>query len=247
MQELKISNNFNIFHTNINGWKINLIYFLNSLSNSDDSDLIGITETLQKHNKQCFDSWLQYLFNLISKFRRRDNLHNLHNFGRNDLKIQHNEVEAVWVEIITKCRKNKICACIYRHPHQNIQYLDNCLKILNNENKEIYSCGDFNTDLLKIESVSLYQDYYNLLCSFGLLPHIIQPTRTVENQTPSVIDNIFSNNLRNEITAGNLLITFSEHLSQFISVAKENNEYKNSRDYTKLFAESFRCVSAKRK
>ena len=105
--------------------------------------------------------------------------------------------------------------CIYRHPDQNmnafIQYLGNCLKIVNKENKEIYICGDFNFDLLKIESVSLYQEYYNLLCSFGFLPHIIQPTRIVENQTPSVIDNIFSNNLNDDIIAGNLLIAFSEH------------------------------------
>ena len=125
---------------------------------------------------------------------------NLHNFERNDLKIQHHEFEAVWIEIINKVGKNKICGSIYRHPHQNInafiQYLENCLKIVNNENKEIYICGDFNIDLLKIESVSLYQEYYNLLCSFGLFPHIIQPTRIVENQTPSVIDNSFSNNLK---------------------------------------------------
>ena len=70
----------------------------------------------------------------------------------------------------------------------------------------------------------------------------IQPTRIVENQIPSIIDNIFSNNLSNEITAGNLLITFSEHLSQFISVIKGNNDYKNiyARDYSKFCAVSFR-------
>ena len=113
-----------------------------------------------------------------------------------------------------------------------IQYLEKCLKTVNNENKEIYMCGDFN------------QEYYNLLCSFGLLPHIIQPTRIVENETPSVIDNIFSNNLNDDITAGNLLIVFSEHLSQFISVKKENIEYKHynisARDYSKFTTESFR-------
>ena len=108
-------------------------------------------------------------------------------------------------------------------------------------------CGDFNIDLLKIESVSLYQEYYNLLCSFGLLSHIIQPTRIVENQALSVIDNIFSNNLNDDITAGNLLIAFSEHLSQLISGKKVNIEYKHyniyARDYSKFTTESFRDVS----
>ena len=32
------------------------------------------------------------------------------------------------------------------------------------------------------------------------LPHIIQPPRIVENQIPSVIDNIFSNNICEVIT-----------------------------------------------
>ena len=100
---------------------------------------------------------------------------NLPNIERNDLKIQDDEFEAVWDEIIIKGGKNKMCGCIDRYPHQNMvafnQYLDNCLKILNNENKEIYLCGDFNIDLLKIETIGLYQVNYNLLCSFGLLPH----------------------------------------------------------------------------
>ena len=87
-------------------------------------------------------------------------------------------------------------------------------KKLHKEDKEIYLCGDFNIDLLKLETISVYQ-YYNLLCSYGFLPHIIQPTRIVENQIPSVIDNIFSNNICEEITAGNIFIMFSEHLSQF--------------------------------
>ena len=120
------------------------------------------------------------------------------------LKIVNNENMNAFIQYL------EICLKIVNNENMNafIQYLEICLKIVNNENKEIYICGDFNIDLLKIESVSLYQEYYDLLCSFGLLPHIIQPTRIVENQTPSVIDNIFSNNLNDDITAGNLLIAF---------------------------------------
>ena len=58
-----------------------------------------------------------------------------------------------------------------------------------------YQCGDFNIDLLKLETISLYQEDYNLLCSYGFHSHIIQPTRIVENLIPSVIDNIFSDNI----------------------------------------------------
>ena len=69
----------------------------------------------------------------------------------------------------------------------------------------------FNIDLLKIESINSNQEYYNLLCSYGLLPQIIQPTRVVENQSPSLIDNIFTNNISDKITGGNIYLTFSEH------------------------------------
>ena len=85
-------------------------------------------------------------------------------------------------------------------------------------------CGDFNIDLLKIESIN--QEYYNLLCSYGLLPQIIQPTRVVENQSPSLIDNIFTNNISDEITGGNIYLTLSEHFSQFISIKREKMDYK---------------------
>ena len=63
---------------------------------------------------------------------------------------------------------------------------------------KIKICGDFNIGLLKLNKINNYQQFYNLLCSFGFLPLIIQPTRDVENQTPSLIDNIFSNNLSDE-------------------------------------------------
>ena len=71
------------------------------------------------------------------------------------------------------------------------------LSKLTKENKEIYICGDFNIDLLKIENNHIYQQFYNLLCSFGFLPKIIQPTQDTDHHS-TLIDNIFSNNLTDE-------------------------------------------------
>ena len=143
--------------------------------------------------------------------------------------------------------KNIICGCIYRHPRHNLseflQYLEKCLKIIAKENKEVYICGDFNIDLLKIESINSNQEYYNLLCSYGLLPQIIQPTRVVENQSPSLIDNIFTNNISEEITGGNIYLTLSEHFFRFVSVKREKIDYKSksvfTRDYANFSSESF--------
>ena len=46
-------------------------------------------------------------------------------------------------------------------------------------------------------------------------------TRVTENSA-TVIDNIFSNNIEDEILSGNILITFSEHfLSLLLSVGRK--------------------------
>ena len=60
----------------------------------------------------------------------------------------------------------------------------------------------------------------------------------------TIIDNIFSNNIQDDIISGNLLLTFSEHFSQFITVTREKIEFKKLnvylRDYSKFSNESFR-------
>ena len=54
-------------------------------------------------------------------------------------------------------------------------------------------------------------EFYSLLNSHGLLPFIVQPTRVVDSQTPSLIDNIFSTEIilpyaGCDITQANLLL-----------------------------------------
>ena len=98
-------------------------------------------------------------------------------------------------------------------------------------------------DLLKLDKIHNYQQYYNLLRSFGFLHLIVQPTRVVENQTPSLIDNIFCNNLSDDIISGNIYLTLSEHFCQFASIKTEKIDIKNinmySRDYTKCPSKDF--------
>ena len=109
------------------------------------------------------------------------------------------------------------------------------------KNKELYICGDFNFDLLKIDSDNT-QRFFNILCSYGFLPHILQPTRVTEN-TVTVIDNIFSNNIKDNISCGNILLTLTEDVSQFLSVKREKIDLKKvniyQRDYSTFSSESF--------
>ena len=69
--------------------------------------------------------------------------------------------------------------------------METTLNKLANENKDIYICGDFNTDLLKIDKNVNYKKFYEQLCSYGLLPQIIQPTR-ITDTSAIIVDNIFT-------------------------------------------------------
>ena len=72
---------------------------------------------------------------------------------------------------------------------------------------------------------------------------ILQPTRVTAN-TATVIDNIFSNNIQDEITSGNVLLSLSNHFSQIISVKREQMDLKKINifqiDYSKFLGECFR-------
>ena len=139
---------------------------------------------------------------------------------------------------------------MYRHPWNNninfenfFNYLSNTLNKLTKENKELYLCGDFNIDLLKIDDKINYKKFYELLCSYGLLPQIVHPTREFGDSS-TIIDNIFTNNLSNSISSGNILTEISDNYSQFVSVQRDKIDYKTlsiySRDYSKFSADSFR-------
>ena len=254
-EHLNINKKFNIFHTNINGLdsKIhNLHEFLSDVTGK--LDILAITETSENDN-------VGFLCNVDIEGYNKIHTPSMtskggsalyvnssfESFERLDLSIKNDEFESTWAEIKNSKSKNIVCGSIYRHPHYNFKeffiYLEKCLSKLVKENKELYLCGDFNFDLLKIDNDINTHYFFNLLCSFGLLPHILQPTRVTE-YTATVIDNIFSNNIQDDITSGNLLLTLSEHFCQFVSVKREKIDYKKTniyvRDYSKFNAESFR-------
>ena len=139
---------------------------------------------------------------------------------RYDLNIKNVEFETTWIEIKNKKRKNIVCGSVYRHPHNNcddfFQYLETCLMNIAKENKEVYICGDFNFDLLKVDTDHITQHFFNLLCSYGFLPHILQPR--VTEHTATVIDNIFSNNLQDDILSGNVLLILITLLKWYLLI-----------------------------
>ena len=213
-QNLKQNKNFNIFHNNINGLETKFELLHNFFANCDlDLDVIAITETSNQDINNEFKTnikiagYKDYSTSTISNNGGTTMYlkSNLDTNERIDLKIKHKHYESVWVELKNKKNKNVVCGTIYRHPHDTndifidfLIQLENTLKKLSKENKIIYLCGDFNSDLLKYENVNNDRTFYDLLSSFGLFPMILLPTR-VTKDSATIIDNIFTNNLSNSI------------------------------------------------
>ena len=132
------------------------------------------------------------------------------------------------------------CGFLYRHPSRDmetfIDYLYKTLAKINKENKECYISGDFNIDLLKYDTNNKYSESLNTVTSFGFLPRILQPTRIMEYSS-TIIDNIYGINFQHKSQSGNILIKFSDHFSQLLSISKEITKVKQNTTYLHDFRE----------
>ena len=146
---------------------------------------------------------------------------NLDHIPRIDLQINSpSDYESIFIEIKFPRKKNLVVGCIYRHPSSNIsveeftnEHLDPVLQNISMENKQCIIMGDFNINLLKIDTSSYSNLFYNTMSSHFFSPYILQPTRL---QSKTLIDNIFFNSLEFQSNSGNLLIEISDHLIQFL-------------------------------
>ena len=82
-----------------------------------------------------------------------------------------------------------------------LQYHGNC--------SSTYFCGDYNIELLKIPRIQMYEDYFDNILSAGYIPTITLSTRLSNNST--LIDNIFTNNVGNKLTANTFNVYISDH------------------------------------
>jgi len=107
----------------------------------------------------------------------------------------------------------------------NDRFLNQLLDNVSAGNKKIFLMGDFNADLLKVESNTSISSFFYIFASHLYIPHIIFPTRVVSDEyrnTKSLIDNIFSNSLNySEGVSGNITFTISDHLAQFLIIPVE--------------------------
>ena len=75
--------------------------------------------------------------------------------------------------------------------------------------------GDFNIDLLKVDSRRSTHDYLEFIYSHSLMPMIYKPTRITES-TATIIDNILTNT-ENIIKSSILVTDISDHFPTTLS------------------------------
>lgn len=154
--------------------------------------------------------------------------------------------QALWIEISLPNHKKNICGIVYRQHNNADQFLDHLsdfLEYFSNHNNNIYLMGDFNIDLLKYENCKYSQILLQCMQSFSMLPTIDKPTR-VYGSSATLIDNIFTNNLTNNISSGNIVTDTTDHFSQvcIVNVNKQKLPHTKKtkfRDYSSFHANEF--------
>ena len=232
LQKLKIPNKENslsLFHINSCSLNKNFEELQNLLQSTNiNFDVIAITETrIPKNvsvthnivlNNYSFEhtptessagGTLLYIANRLSYKIR------------NHLKIYRKfELESTFIEIINPRKSNIIVGVIYKHPKMDVTdfnnyLLNNLLKKINQEQKNLFLLGDFNIDLMDYNEHKPTNEFLDSLASNSYLPYIIQPSRHTSHSR-TLIDNIFINVISKDIICGNITAAISDDLPQFL-------------------------------
>ena len=136
-----------------------------------------------------------------------------------DLAIDNtNCAETIFIEVINPNGSNLVVGVIYRPPNGSIQEFLNCINKLTSaiskENKHSYIMGDFNLDLLNYHSHQYTGEFLDIMYSNTFFPLITRPTR-ITSYSATLIDNIFTNNIKTLSSSGLLFTDISDHLPIF--------------------------------
>ena len=196
--------------------------FLNCLTSK--FSIIGVTENWLNHS----NCQLYSLPNFQHEYKYRDNTggggvslliaNHLNYAVRDDLSMFNDHIESLFIETdksVLGTGKNVIVGVIYRtHTDPKIfnEHFETILHKIKVEDKICYNLGDYNFDILKHQSHKPTSDFLDILYSDSFIPLINRPTRVTESSA-TIIDNIFTNNLKttNKTKSGIFPIDISDH------------------------------------
>ena len=234
----KSANNFSLLHINARSLNKNfdsLSQLLQSINTN--FNVIGITETWLKDPTSLIN---MNNYNFIHKSRVNKSgggvgmyiLNNIDFKLRDDITSDLTSMESMFIEIDNKERKNTVIGNIYRPPNCDIKKFLNEFELLtskiNKENKNCFLLGDFNINLLNIESNEETNQFLDILYSSCFIPLISQPTR-ITSHSSTLIDNIFTNVIDiDESLNGLICADISDHLPIF-HIHKITGSMKNKK------------------
>ena len=261
-----LPNNCSFLHTNIRSLNKN-IDALSSLISTHKLhfDFVGLSETWQNKKQTSYpEAMIGYQPMEFTPGQTQNSgcalfiRDTINHFKRDDLSCSFYstscEFQTIFVEVQNKNSRNMLVGVIYRHPSTNnvneiepfITQIKTILETCKKEKKETIIMGDFNLNLLKLETDNQVNLFLETMLTNFFHPHIIQPTRLTETNKYSLIDNIFYNNIDQECISGNLISHISDHLPNFFiinkSITHNNKAKKYKRDYSNFEIEDF-CKS----
>ena len=133
---------------------------------------------------------------------------------RNDINLNNSLVEDIWIDAkLNGSNSSTIVSVIYFHPHSSHQTfqdeLESQIETFNLSNKKVFMMGDFNVNLLQKSQPVV--NYLKSLTSFGFISLIDCPTRFMMNQTPSLLDHIYTNQHDKNIHSCTIGFPISDH------------------------------------
>ena len=137
---------------------------------------------------------------------------------------------------------NIVFGVIYRHPKGNIKHfnydLNNILSSIPT-NTPCILVGDVNINLIHYERNDIHE-YFTMLSSLNMSPHITVPTRLKETST--LIDHIFcrlpGNLFQSSVISGNIFSDITDHLPIFTVIKFPSFDDKSDRPFVRLYSES---------
>ena len=139
------------------------------------------------------------------------------------LSLELSGIEDLWIDLKVKNRTLTF-GVVYRHPNCVTHDIDNFTEALGNslhklnlKKHKYVILGDFNIDLLKIESCEITRKYVNDLISYACKCLISKPTR-ITPQSKTLLDHIYTNDQASINCHGVGICDLSDHLPTFVGL-----------------------------
>ena len=135
---------------------------------------------------------------------------------RTDLCTNSDTIECIFIELPLVAKRCLVIGCIYRPPGTdmsifNSRLLDILKSIDAGASCDLVILGDFNADMLKVNTHLQTGCFFDNMQMYSLLPVISIPTR-ITDSSATLIDNIFVNCSNHTLKSGVIYYDVSDHL-----------------------------------